>query len=212
MPQFKPPLSFRELLVYCSDRDSPHWEFAWREFYKRYGMFLYNSVRKRCRNFNVPRLRRQLPEVVDDIVAEVLVTLTKSIGNYREVDNEDIFPYYLAIIFNRTSSRFIKRQFVPAMVDQDIHEIKSEIQNMPPDTRVELYEHLVCKLRASDSGRKRNIERDINIFQFYFWADLSEAMIQSHPCLLNEGERVVENVIRQMRIFLKETSDDSLTI
>ena len=203
MAQFQNPPSFQELLAYCTDRNSPYWEAGWREFVKRYNKFLYATVTKRCLNFNLPRLRRQLSDVVNDIVAEVYVVLSKSLGNYREVDKEQVFFHWLVTICNRAAGRYLRRGFVTAIVDNDVDEFQNYVQGLLPNTSMELYEDLVHKLRASGSKRKRNIERDINIFQFYVWADLSEAMIQAHPCLVNEGERVVENVVWQMRQFLR---------
>ena len=52
-----------------------------------------------------------------------------------------------------------------------------------------------------------NIERDINIFHLYTWADFSEEMILFNPCFQDIGHRVVDNVVNRMRSQLKNCAD-----
>jgi len=196
-----------QLLRVCCDSKSPQREAAWRAFLTRYKLFIYQVVTHRCLSWQVARLRRQLSDVVNDIVSEVFIILTKSLAQFRETDNEKKFRAWLATVCNRASGRFIKQTFFSEIVESDLEEFHNYLQGLEFDSCWELYESIIEQLRFSDSTKKRNLERDINIFQFYTWSDLSQPVIQTHPCYAGIGHRVIDNVVNRLRIQLKKITD-----
>ena len=192
------------LLSYCCDTHSGKREMAWREFLKRYKTYIYRVVTYRCINWRVTRLRRQLSDVVNDVISEVFAILTQSLDQYREVENEKRFRFWLGTICNRATSRYLKREFFSDMAEPDLEEFQNYIQGIESDSRWELYESVVNRLRLSDSAKKKNVERDINLFQFYVWSDLSQPMILTHPCYTTIGPRVIDNVINRLREQIRD--------
>ncbi|MBN1406317.1 MAG: hypothetical protein JW956_00930 [Calditrichaceae bacterium] len=89
------------------------------------------------------------------------------------------------------------------MSEIDPSEMFDMIGDLDIDCRWEIYDYTVIKLRESN-GKKRNLERDINIFQLYTWADFSESMISFIPCYKDMGHRVVDNVVNRIRARLKD--------
>ncbi len=196
--------SLSELLRNCCDEGSPHRESAWREFLKRYKHFIYQVITHRCLGWQVSRLRRQLSDVVNDVVSEVFIILTKSLTQFRELEDEKKFRAWLAIVCNRATGRYLKKEFVAEIVDPDIEELQNYIEGLEFDSRWELYESVIEQLRSGDSAKKRNLERDINLFQFYLWSDLSQPTIQTHPCYTKIGHRVIDNVVNRLREELRK--------
>jgi hypothetical protein len=207
MPQLENSPTFQQLLESCSDQASPNWERGWREFIKRYKMFIYKKVTRRCSEYRVPRLRRQLSEAVNDIVAKVYFQLYKSqcqaLRDFCARDNERRFLAWLATICSRTTSRYIQDYFTMTLVDEEPEEVRDYLTALNFDARWELYEALVEKLRAIARKKRRYLERDIHIFLQYVWADFPAAMMASHPCLKNIGPRVVDNIVNRMRTYLR---------
>jgi len=195
-------LSLSELIEVCQNPGSSNWESGWRDFLKCYKDGIYNSITKRCLSWNVPRLQNQLSDVVNDIASEVFIILCKSLGQYHEVENEQKFKVWLNTICNRAASHYLRRQFIEYMSEVDPSEMHDIIGDLNLDSRWEIYDHTVSILRKSN-GKKRNLERDINIFHLYVWADFSEQMILFNPCFSNVGHRVVDNVVNRMRHQLK---------
>jgi hypothetical protein len=196
--------SLQLLLSNCCDEHNRNREIAWREFLHRYKSFIYRVITHRCLNWRVTRLRRQLSEAVNDVVSEVLTILTQSLNQYREVGDEDRFRFWLGTVCNRATSRYLKREFFSEMAEPDLEEFQNYIEELEFDSRWELYETIINRLRSSDSNRKRNLERDINLFQLYIWSDLSQPMIQSHPCYTSLGHRVIDNVVNRLKEQLKK--------
>ena len=201
-------ISLSELLINCCDELSPHRESAWREFLKRYKHFIYQVITHRCLGWQVSRLRRQLSDVVNDVVSEVFIILTHSLVQYREVDNEKKFRVWLATVCNRATGRYLKREFFSEIVETDIEEFHNYIHGLEFDSLWELYESVIDQLRSNNSAKKRNLERDINIFQLYIWSDLSQLNIQTHPCYADIGHRVIDNIIHRLRAQLKEDKNN----
>ena len=204
MTGMKHTFSLKDLTKICSDPKSPYREEAWREFLKIYKIFIYQNVTRYCCNWRIPRLRRQLSDVVNDIVSEIYIILCSTMSSYREVTDEKKFRFWLATICSRTVSRYIQREFSHVMANPDIEEFQDFLFELHRDNRWELYEAIVERLRNSKTGKKRNVERDINIFLLYVWADLNNDMILSHPCYRQLGHRVLDNVVNRMRSLLKE--------
>jgi hypothetical protein len=207
MNKIEKSLTFQELLDCCSNQASPYWEYGWGIFIKRYKMYIYKNVTKCCLSWNVPRLKKQLSEAVNDVVSDVLLTLCRNdcqaIHDFRARDNEKKFFPWLATICNRVTGRYMHHYFTAAFINAEIDDIKEYFADLEFDVRWELYEFIIQKLRSSSTIKKRNLERDINIFQLYTWADFSSPMIATHPCLKNIGHRVVDNVINRMRDSLR---------
>jgi len=195
--------SLKELLDCCTRESSPQYQNGWREFSARYKMIIYQNVTRRCLGWRVSRLHRQRSDTVNDIVTEVFMILLSSLSSYREVEDERKFRLWLATVCNRAAGRFLQREFTSALAEADIEEFQNYIHGVQFDTRWELFENVVAKLRRKTGTKKRNLERDINIFLLYTWGDLSEPMILSHPCFKDMGHRVVDNVVNRMRAILR---------
>ena len=203
MGQSNLPYSLAQLIAYCCDSNSPYREAAWREFLKQYKIIIYQYIIRRCLTWQASRLKRQLSDVVNDIVSEVLMILYKSLSTYREVEDEAKFKLWLGTICNRAASRHLRQEFLALLVEPDVEEFNNYIYQLEFESRWELYESVVHHLRGLNIRNRQNIERDINIFQLYTWADLPQSIIESHPCYSNIGHRVVDNVVNRMRDHLR---------
>ena len=195
--------NFQQFLDDCSNPGSANYEQAWRQFIERYKLFIYNHAAKSCRKWNVPRLNTQYSETVNDIFSEVILVLCgnecKALKDFRARDNEKMFLSWLATICSRTTGRFIQRHFAMVLSETEIDSFIEYLIDLDFDTRWELYETIVEVLRNTSSSKKRHLERDINIFLLYVWADFSGPMIKKHPCLQEIGPRVVDVVVNRFR-------------
>lgn len=209
MSRLENSLTFQQLLDYCSDSNSQCWQSAWGEFIKRYKKFMYDIVTYRCLKYNIPRVRRQLSDVVNDVFDEVTLLLCKNhcraLQEYRARDNEKKFRAWLTTICNRTTYNYVQDHFFEPLVESDLQEFQNCIHGLDLDIRWQLYEDHVNLLRKFSKRHKRHIERDINIFNMYIWADFSAPMLSSIPCLNNIGHRVVDNVVNRMRANLRQS-------
>ena len=166
-------------------------------------MTIYQSVTRRCLDWKVSRLKRQLSDTVNDIVSEVFVILYHSLADYRETQDEKKFLFWLHTICNRAASRYLTQHFIFEMADADWSDMNHEILSIPSDARWELYESIISTLRSRSGPQKRCRERDIHIFQLYVWMDCSTESILQHPCLSDLGHRVVDNVVNRLRDSLR---------
>ncbi len=212
MTQNEPIPNFQQFLDDCSNPGSANYEQAWRQFIERYKLFIYNQAAKHCRKWNVPRLNTQYSETVNDIFSEVILTLCengcRALKNFRARDNEKMFLSWLATICSRATGRFIQRHFSMVLADAEIDNFIDYIIDLDFDTRWELFETIVEILRDTSSSKKRHLERDINIFLLYVWADFSAPMIKIHPCLQEIGPRVVDVVVNRFRQQLNENKSN----
>jgi hypothetical protein len=135
--------SLDRLVACCSDRKNKEYEKAWREFIKRYKTYIYQVITYRCTSWRVSRLRRQMSDTVNDVVSEVFTILTRSLGQYKEVEDEKKFRLWLATICNRAAGRFIKREFFTDMADEDLEYFRNYIREIEFESRWELYENVV---------------------------------------------------------------------
>jgi len=206
MQNLDSPLPFTQLLNYCSDTKSPYWQSAWSEFLNRYKDNIYRYITKRCSSWNAPRLKRQFSDTVNDAVTDVFIILTKNdcqaLKDFRERDNEIKFLSWLAILCSRAAGRYMRKNFLPQILDGEIEEIKESLHSVDPDDRWELYETIVSTLRQASQK-----ERDINILLTYTWADYNQEMISTLPCFQNMGHRVVDNVVNRLRNILKDAQN-----
>ncbi len=203
-------LRLNQLLDHCGCPNSPNWEWAWREFLNRYLGFISDKVRSRCSRWDLPRLRRQFAETVNDIIGEVLKNLCKNncraLRNFRYRDNEHALLSWLRTICNNTTDTVIIKQFNKSCIDADIEDVQCNFGEVEIDISWELYENVVKVLRTSGKNNKKQRERDIDIFTLYIWEDYSGQMIQNHPRFKNLGARVVDNVIYRLRNELRNAS------
>ena len=210
------PNTLAEILDACSDPASPHFEYAWREFLKRYKMLIYNNVIKRCKDWNVPRLRLQFNEVVDDVFGEVLIILCKNnyhaLRSFKARDNERAFVYYLITTTHRAVGRYVQKHYLDSLVEcefEDVSSFSEHIKYLNLDTRWQLYETIVQQLRDAAKRSRANLERDIHIFHLYIFSDFDHHMITSLPCLKTIGHRVIDNVVNRVRSIIKENLEQS---
>ena len=145
----------------------------------------------------------QLSDVVNDIVSETFITLHKAITSYRETEDEKKFLFWLTTICNRTASHFLRKQFISTVIENEIQEIQEYYKVLQTDVRWELFENIVLDLREFSGKQKRNLERDITLFNLYTISDFSTHMIERTPCFHSIGHRVVDNVINRTRDVLK---------
>jgi hypothetical protein len=203
--------TLHELLDVCSDCASVHWESGWREFLRRYRLFVYNSVAKSCAAWNMPRLRRQFSETVNDIVSDVVLVLCRnrcrSLQNFLGRDEEKIFLAWLATVCRRAAGHHIQRYFAQMVGDGDFDEAKDYMGRLSYDARWELRETVVATLRTLSGGRKLNGERDILLFQLSLLADLPASLILSLPCFNQVGPRVLSNVTHRLRQRLRKQKE-----
>ncbi|RMH87432.1 MAG: hypothetical protein D6681_15090 [Calditrichaeota bacterium] len=208
-------MPFSQLLEWCCTPDSPHYQRAWNEFYRRYNLLMLKAITKRCAQLNVPRLKLQFDEVVHDIFGDVLTTLVQDncrvLRDFRAKDNEGMFKCWLAIICNKRVWRFVNKHLPPRMVNTEtehqefIFESPRFRQHLTEADQWELYEWVVACLRGRESApgterarQRGNLERDIHIYLLYVWGDFNQEMISSLPHL-DIGHRVTDNVVNRMR-------------
>jgi len=129
--------------------------------------------------------------------------LNKSISTFKEKEAEEKFIAWLAVICNRAVSHYLKKQFISIINDNSADEYQQFIGSLQMDSRWELYDTVVWKIRDSKAKPGKNLERDINIFLLYLWGDFSIEMITSNPCYRDIGPRVIDNVVNRLRILLK---------
>jgi hypothetical protein len=204
-----------ELLDACGNCQSPaRWESGWREFLRRYQPFLLNCIARNCSAWNMPRLKRQHPEVVCDIISDVIYILCKdqceSIRGFTAREQEPVFRAWLSTVSRRATGRYIQKNFSERVADGDFDDMKSYLLHLPFDERWELRESVVAALRSAAGDRPRNAERDILLFQLYVLADFPLATIQKLPCFLRIGHRVVDNVTHRLRSRLRESRQSEI--
>ncbi len=203
-------MTLSELLDACGNPHSLQHSRAWQIFMKRYRKIIYYHVLERCKAWNVARLNIQFQETVDDIVGDVFRVLCehdfRALQSFRERSNEYRFQRYLITICQNAASHYIKKNLTK-YADLDTREINQAFTNMEYDTRCQLYEFVVQKLRASRHKLPKNFERDINIYMLYVWGDFDNDMIAAQPCYRNRiTPKVVYNVVHRMRNLLRENA------
>jgi len=208
-PAIHNSLSLTELLAYCTNPASPHWDHAWQIFAHRYKLLVYKIVKQRCNAWKVERLDKQLSDAVNDIVSKVFIELISNdyqlLKRYQSGDNEDLFIAYLCTISDRTAKHYILRffKFKFLLIDNDL--IQNYIGHIDPDLRWELYEKIVNDLRKSAGIRKKNLERDIHLFMMFTSDELSINMMRQQQFYRCINKQVFFNVIARMRHILKKS-------
>ncbi|MFQ5640334.1 MAG: RNA polymerase sigma factor [bacterium] len=208
--QDKQQYEFQQLLDYCSDRESPHWQAAWGQFIESYKNYIYKVILNRCTSFKHPRIQLNVSEHVNDIFADVMVKLTanqcKILQDFHERDNEKIFLSWLGIISSRCALNELMKIAAEPVVGNEVENFQDFLHTTEPIQRSQLFEDYVAILRDSKEN-KRKVERDILLFNLYIWADFTTDMIADMPCFHGLGERVVDNLVHRIRKLLRENSD-----
>ncbi len=213
MPEFSSPLTLltlREILRYCTDRDSPYFEYAWREFNKRYEKFIYTNIKRRCLAWKSDRLKLQLDETVQDIFAKIITelcthefkVLREFRGSENDEDHERMFLGWLATICHHQSNRELRKRWWQVVQNQDPAAPSGAHLALDSDMAWSLYNDVVSVLRGSSKNKLR--ERDIHIFLQFTVAGFSEAMIRTPYYMKALGRRVIQVVVNRMRKRLRQ--------
>lgn len=201
-------LTLPEMLRYCRDASSPFREIAWRAFNQNYGKFINACVAKRCRAWNVARLKLQFHEIVDDIVGKIFYELCKEDGKvlrgFKNVNDEKKFHCWLAIICQRVANRFLKQKWLEFREAESAEAASREDDNMDRDVRWELYDAAVRSMRNAAKRPTDLRERNINLFLLSTFGGFSEAAIRRLSCYKGMGERVVQVEVYRLRTALRE--------
>ena len=207
-PTIHKSLPLTELLEYCTNPHSPHWNHAWQIFNNRYKLLVYKIVTQRCNAWKVERLDKQLSDAVNDIVSKVFFELInndyKLLKRYESGDNENLFTAYLGTISDRTAKQYILRFFKFTFLLLDNDNIRNYIGHIDPVYCWELYEMIVYDFRKSAGSRKKNLERDIHLFMMFASDELSIKMIRQQKFYQCINKQVFTNVIARMRHVLKK--------
>jgi hypothetical protein len=201
-------LTLPELLHHCCDRSSPKHQLAWSIFLTRYKKFLYYNVTRRCKEWNITRLKLQFKETVDDIVCSVIKILCdddfRALRNFHNTDDERMFRWYLVTICQNACSRYMKK-FLLRYVDYEPDENEPHTGDMAIDALGQIYESVVKTLRNSAKKERENLERDINLFLLTVWGNLDKNMIMELPCYRGKiTPRIIDNAVFRMREVLRE--------
>ncbi|MFQ5677272.1 MAG: hypothetical protein ACE5G1_15370 [bacterium] len=214
MSQFSDELSLKELLDNCSDPRKECWESAWRVFVRRYKKYIYDVLFYRCYKYSLPRLKLELSEIINDLFEEVIILLCtnncQALAKFRARENEAKFRAWLRIICTRKADSYIRKHYVPELLDKELGEMQNFLGSLDIEYRWQFYEDYVALLRRNQKSRRQNSERDINIFNLYVWSDFTMDMITTTPCLSAIGRRVVDVVVNRTRKFLRENRKYSL--
>lgn len=209
MHAIKGPLPLKKLLEYCCEPGNPQWEYAWNIFIKRYNDFIYSRVSKRCYEWNATRFKRQITDVVNDIVAEVYGRIYanefQSLRNFRERENEAAFHLWLSTICSRTTSRFIKRYYPQWL--EDLDEMKQYFHEIEHFKRWEIYENIVSLARSSAKKESKNLEPTIHIFLLSIWPDFSKPMLRMHPCITGINDHNIDIIVSRFRKKLRKNRE-----
>jgi hypothetical protein len=206
----KEEIPLGQLLDYCTNPTSRYWNSSWTLFIKRYKVIITGIVINRCRSWNIALLKKQFPEVVNDILSRIFAVFVENdyalLKRYRARDNDYQFLAYLVTICDRTTRSYILEFFHDSLSENKREPIEQYIQNLEQDQSWELYEMLVAELRKSSGTRKKNTERDIHLFMMYIWGDFSTVILQKQKFYASLGERVFDLVISRMRQILKNNN------
>jgi DNA-directed RNA polymerase specialized sigma24 family protein len=209
-------MKFEELFQHLVDPSSPQHQDAWREFMHRYRKILENNIAWRCRRWNSRALKKQINDVVDDVLGRVLNILCRNnfraLKNYQNKDNEAKFKSYLRIIANNATSKYLKDNYSGKETSEsDIFRDESSfidtLRGMEDDARWETYEYFVNKIYSRVKRKRGNLERDVHMFWLYVWGDFDKETIVTFPCLQGSGDpHNVDNVVNRIKDLLRKNN------
>jgi hypothetical protein len=207
-------MDFEEFFRHLVDPSSPQHQYAWREFLTRYRKMLEDTIAWRCSKWNSKALRKQISEVVDDVLGRVIEILFrknfKALKNCKNKDNEGKFISYLRTIANNATSKYLSEYFSKIEISEndltgDESGFIDTLRGLDDDARWETYEHQVNKIYSRVKRKRGNLERDIHIFWLYVWGDFEKETIVNFPCLQSSGEpHNVDNVVNRIKDLLRK--------
>ncbi len=215
MPRDYAILTLAELLELCTKNiGAPEWEGAWKEFFKRYRDFIYRQVVYRCSRWrwSVPRYQLQKSEIVNDVISKVLVDLCKdecqALRNFQNREDEQKFKGWLGIICVHAADRYMETLMHKRLTDDELEKLVEsfkELRKNDYEFLWELFESLTKSLRASEKKKKHNLERDINLFLLYVWADFKGQTLTRLPCFRDIKPHDAEVSVNRSRGYLRRT-------
>jgi len=212
-------MSFEELFAHLINPSSPRHQFAWREFMRRYEKILENTIAWRCYNWNSKALKKQISDVIDTVKSAVLLILCKDdfrvLKNFRHKDNERRFIAYLRMIATHDTGRHLKKNFPRELIPEEElsggeneDNLLDTLRGMDEQARWEIYEHVVAHFYEGSKKSRGNLDRDIQMFWLYLWAELDNQMIVSIPCLRGMDAHNVDVVVSRMKKILRDIWKD----
>lgn len=207
-------MDFEELFKHLINPASPQHQNAWREFMKRYREELENIIAWRCYKWNNKALKKQISDVVDDVLGIVLNILCRNnfraLKNYKNKDEEEKFKSYLRTIASNATSKYLKDNYSgietsESDIFQDESSFLDTLKGMENDARWETYEYFLNRIYSRVKKRRGNLERDIHIFWLYVWGDFDKETIVTFPCLQGSGDpHNVDNVVNRIKDLLRK--------
>ncbi len=198
-------MTLQELITNCTTQQGSKRELAWREFFRRYKNKIFYFIERSCNQWNLSRLQLQRRDVLDDVLSEVLFSLTQKLVNFKNLDSEKKFVSWLQVICNRTTGNYLKRVFKNTISEVDVLDIPIIKKGHEDIILWELQEFIVGELRQELPKGTENIERDINIFLLNVWFGFPPKLIAGHPCYrlmsINAIEKVISKVKKNITFF-----------
>lgn len=181
---------------------------------KRYREELENIIAWRCYKWNNKALKKQISDVVDDVLGIVLNILCRNnfraLKNYKNKDEEEKFKSYLRTIASNATSKYLKDNYSgietsESDIFQDESSFLDTLKGMENDARWETYEYFLNRIYSRVKKRRGNLERDIHIFWLYVWGDFDKETIVTFPCLQGSGDpHNVDNVVNRIKDLLRK--------
>jgi hypothetical protein len=184
------------LIERCSNPGEPYYESSWELFHERYSDFIFAHVRLNCRKCNAGKLDRPVFDTVNDIQAEVYAVLVRKLGNVLYKDDERRFLAWLVSISRQTTRYFIKKYSVELLIKNNSRRFMLYLQDLDDHFAREYYDDIaeVCR----KVSRRKNLERDLAVFQLCFFAGFDAATVRSHPCFSGLTDRAVELAVSRI--------------
>jgi hypothetical protein len=211
-------MTFEELFDHLINSSSSRHQSAWLEFMRRYEKILENTIAWRCYNWNSKALKKQISDVIDTVKSGVLLILCRNdfraLKNFRHKDNEKKFVSYLRMIATNDTGRYLKKNFPRGVITEEElsggeneDNLLDTLRGMDDEARWEIYEHIVAHFYTDSKRTRGNLDRDIQMFWLYLWAELDNQMIVSIPCLRGMDPHNVDVVVSRMKNILRDVWD-----
>lgn len=176
---------------------------------------LENTIAWRCYKWDSKSLKKQISDVVDTVLGEVLRILCKNdfqvLKNFRHKDSESKFKAYLRMIASHETSRYLREEFPSGKISEnelpDESDLLDTLRGIDDQSRWELYEEINNCFYDSARKKRGNLERDIHMFWLYVWSEFDQGMIINLPCLLGMEEHNVDVVVNRMKDIIRRKMD-----
>ncbi|MCK6623123.1 MAG: hypothetical protein HUU32_16095 [Calditrichaceae bacterium] len=213
-------MSFEELFEHLINPASPRYEWAWKEFMRRYGKVIREAIKWRCYRWNSRMLRKQIGDVINDIEMRVLEILFKdgfkALRDFRQKDSEEKFIAWLRQISSRAAGRELKDKLLDDIrvsgedLAQDDEASLDIIKGADDDTRWENFEDWATVYYDEIKKKRGNLERDLHMFMLRAWAEFDPEKIVSFPCFKGMKPHNVEVVVNRVRDIIGKRKNSSL--